>query len=228
MTVKFIVADENTLIRRGVRAIVQAIDTLPTDPNIRLTFSLVAEARSTADLLDLIALHAPDILLLGYTLNPAAGPNPLSGMDGLALVKGLRQKFPALKIILFAPYTSPQLIRMAMEAGANAYVSRNINEKCLRDAMNAVMNGEVYIEPVLMKLLLQGGKLAGEALSPREIDVLRLMCRGLSLTDISTRMHISIKTVSAHKIRAMEKLRVENDCELYCLLARTRMFDIAI
>lgn len=228
MSLTIIIADENTLIRRGIKALVAAVEELPAVPNGKLGFSLVAEARSTADLLAQLALHQPDILLLGYTLNTVAGPNPLSGMDGLALVKGLSQKFPAVKILLFAPYKIPQLIHMAIDAGAKAYVSRDVTEKSLRDALCAVMNGEVYIEPVLMKMLLQRGKLAEEALSPRENDVLRLLCRGLSLTDIARRMHLSIKTISAHKIRAMEKLRVKNDCQLYCLLAKTRMFDIAL
>lgn len=228
MTVKIVLADEHTLIRRGVKSMIMEAENLPTDPHNKLTFSLVAEACSTAELLTQLTHYTPDILLLGYTLNTMPSPHPLSGMDGLALVKGLRQKFPTLKIILFAPYKNPQLIRLTIEAGAKAYVSRNINEKALRDALHAVMNGEVYIEPVLTKTLLEGGGSDGEALSPRENDVLRLLCRGLSLTDIAMRMHLSIKTVSAHKIRAMEKLRVKNDCQLYCLLAKTRMFDIAI
>jgi len=79
-----------------------------------------------------------------------------------------------------------------------------------------------------MNTLFQKGKTSNEALSPRETEVLRLICKGLSLTDISRRMHLSIKTVSAHKMRAMEKLGVKNGCQLYCLLAKTRMFDIVI
>ena len=85
------------------------------------------------------------------------------------------------------------------------------------------MKDEVYIEPTLVKGFLQ----SEASLSAREIEVLRLLCKWGNLTDVSRQMHLSIKTVSAHKIRAMEKLQVKNDCQLYYLLARTRMFEIA-
>ncbi|WP_231566756.1 helix-turn-helix transcriptional regulator [Erwinia sp. 9145] len=90
------------------------------------------------------------------------------------------------------------------------------------------MDEEVYIERGLMDSLLRRDTLAGQELTTRENDELRMLCRGLSLTAISEKMNLSNKTVSAHKLRAMEKPGVQSDCQLYCLLAETRMFDIAI
>ena len=218
MLTKIVIADEHPLIRRGIHAMLEGIGHSDAAP----AYLLAGEVGSTHSLFTLLAQTAPDVLLLGYTLNTAQTPGRVGNMNGLALVKALCQKYPALNVVLVASYKSPQLIRMAIEAGAKAYISHTINEKTLQDALGCVMKGDVYIEPTLVKGFLQ----REAPLSAREIEVLRLLCKGANLTDVSRQMHLSIKTVSAHKIRAMEKLQVKNDCQLYCLLARTRMFDI--
>ncbi|HDX4049438.1 TPA: response regulator transcription factor [Enterobacter soli] len=223
MLTKIVIADEHPLIRRGVRAMIEGIGISFAGSGSVPAFSPAGETGSTDALLTLLAENTPDILLLGYTLNTAQRQGLSSDRDGLALVRGLHQKYPTLNIILLSPFKSPQLIRLAIEAGAKAYVSHSLGEKTLRNALICVMKGEIYIEPALMKGILQ----SEASLSAREIDVLRLLCKGGNLTDVSRQMHLSIKTVSAHKIRAMEKLQVKNDCQLYGLLARTRMFDIA-
>ena len=225
MQVKITLADEHPLIRRGVRAM---INDMNSAAGTGMAFTLADETQTTSELLKQLAQQLPDILLLGYTLSGTQSADPLSRMEGLALVKGLSQRYPTLKVILLTRYKNPQLIRLAIETGAKGYLSHNMSEKTFRDALTGVLNNEVYVEPALMKALFPAEKLTSEALSPREMDVLRLLCKGGNLTDVSRRMHLSIKTVSAHKIRAMEKLGVKNDCQLYCLLSRTRMFDITL
>lgn len=224
MQIKINIADEHPLIRRGIHAMIDDLNSTAAGTS----FMMTDESETTAGMVTQLTQHSPDILLLGYTLNGAHSADPLSRMEGLTLIKGLNMRFPALKVILLSRYKNPQLIRLAIETGARGYLSHNISERTLRDALISVMQGEVYVEPALMQMLFTGEKQASGTLSPREADVLRLLCKGGSLTDVSRRMHLSIKTVSAHKIRAMEKLQVKNDCQLYCLLARTRMFDITM
>lgn len=228
MAIKIAIADEHTIIRRGVYAMIMDHQPSLYENEAQPTFSLTGEAATTPELLTMLAQQSPDILLLGYTLTASRQHSPQSGLDGLALLKWLKQSYPALKVVVLSSYKNPLLIRLALEAGAKGYLSRSIGEKLLHEALVAVNNGEVYVERSLMNTLFSANSAAPEALSARETDVLRLLCKGLSLTTISIRMHLSIKTVSAHKIRAMEKLGVKNDCQLYCLLARSRMFDIAI
>ncbi|MFL4213177.1 response regulator transcription factor [Enterobacter mori] len=223
MLINIAIADEHPLIRRGLCALIEGAGHSDSGSGIDPVYSITGEVGSTRALFALLADNTPEILLLGYTLNTAQPSGRSGEADGLALIKGLSQKYPALNMILVAPFKSPQLIRLAIEAGAKGYISHTVSDRSLHDALTCVMKGEVYIEPTLMKGFLQ----CEESLSAREIDVLRLLCKGGSLTDVSRQMHLSIKTVSAHKIRAMEKLRVKNDCQLYCLLARTRMFEIA-
>lgn len=228
MAVKIAIADEHTIIRRGVYAMMMDQQSFSSGGGAQTTFSLTGEAATTAELLALLAQQAIDILLLGYTSTASRQQSPQNGLDGLALLKWLKQNYPSLKVIVLSSYKNPLLIRLALEAGAKGYLSRSICEKMLHETLMIVNDGEVYVDRSLMHTLFSAENTAQEALSARETDVLRLLCKGLSLTTISVRLHLSIKTVSAHKIRAMEKLGVKNDCQLYCLLARSRMFDIAI
>ncbi|WP_333854128.1 response regulator transcription factor [Leclercia sp.] len=223
MTINIAIADEHTLIRRGVHAMIMNSTGQLTEAAPAARFDLSGEAASTGELIALLARNTTDILLLGYTLI-----HSLNEMEGLTLVKWLAHNYPTLKVMMISPDTNPLMIRLALAAGARAYLSRHVDEKILHQALHSVINGEVFIERTLMNTLFQQGKMHSEALSPRETEVLRLICKGLSLTDISRRMHLSIKTVSAHKMRAMEKLGVNNGCQLYCLLAKTRMFDITL
>lgn len=223
MTIRIAIADEHTIIRRGVHTMIVNSNPHFADATSPHHLAVAGEAASTSELLTLLAQEKPDILLLGYTLIAS-----LNDMEGLTLVKWLAHYYPTLKVMILSPDTNPLMIRLALEAGARAYLSRHTSEKVLRQALQSVIEGEVFVEHALMNTLFQKGKTTTDALSPRETEVLRLICKGLNLTDISRRMHLSIKTVSAHKMRAMEKLGVKNGCQLYCLLAKTRMFDIVL
>jgi two-component system, NarL family, captular synthesis response regulator RcsB len=228
MNVHIAIADEHTIIRRGVLSMITNMPALAGDTFSRTAFTVTGDTASPSGLMTLLANQRVDVLFLGFSLATWKSPNPISGMDGVLLIKWLSRKYPQLKMVVLSPYKNTQLIRMSLEAGAKAYISRDTCEKTLSRALSSVINGEVYIERELMNSLFQTGKQTGQELSPREIDVLRMLCKGLNLTEIAQQMHLSNKTVSAHKLRAMEKLGVNSDCQLYCLLAKTQMFDIAI
>ena len=198
------------------------------DSFAKTELTVVGDTATPSGLLSLLSGESVDILFLGYSLATSQTTSPVSGMDGVLLIKWLSRKYPKLKIMVISPYKNTQLIRSALEAGARAYISRDTCEKTLSRALSSVINGEVYIERDLMKSLFQAERHVGGELSPREIDVLRMLCKGLNLTGIAQQMHLSNKTVSAHKLRAMEKLGVISDCQLYCLLAKTQLFDITL
>jgi len=228
MSINIAIAHEHTIIRRGVMSMIMNAPALPSDSFSRPEIKVTGDTASPSGLMSLLTEQTVDILFLGFSLATTPGPNPISGMDGVLLIKWLNRKYPKLKMIVLSPYKNTQLIRMTLEAGAKAYISRDTCEKTLSRTLSSVINDEVYIERELMNALFQNNNQASGELSPREIDVLRMMCQGLNLTQIAQQMNLSNKTVSAHKLRAMEKLNVSNDCQLYCVLAKTQAFDIAI
>ncbi|WP_345828066.1 response regulator transcription factor [Erwinia sp. HDF1-3R] len=227
MSFNILIADEHTLIRRGILSMINTMSA--ENATFDAThFNIVGETDSPLELVSLLSHQHVDILFLGFTLNTRRSQSPVSELDGTALVKWLARKFPETRIVLLSPYRNNTIIRMALEAGAKGYISRNTCERMLWRAITTVLDGEVYIERGLMDSLFRRDAPDSQELTLRENDVLRMLCRGLSLTAISGKMNLSIKTISAHKLRAMQKLGVQTDCQLYCLLAQTRMFDIAI
>lgn len=228
MQARIVIADEHTIIRRGVSSMIGAMRPAAHEPLGQHELTVLGDTDSPQTLMSLLAHNHVDLLFLGFSLSTLAGQNPLSALDGVPLIKWISRKYPALKIVVLSPFKNAQLIRQTLEAGARAYISRDSCEKTLSRVLGAVLGGEVYIEPHLVDALFRRDTLEGQELSPREIDVLRLLCKGLSLTAISAQMNLSNKTVSAHKLRAMEKLGVKSDCQLYCLMAKSQMFDIAI
>lgn len=225
---RVVIADEHMIIRRGVMSMITGMSSTTSYNISGSEFIVSGDVSSAPELLKLIAHTQIDILFMGYSLAIQPGTDPLSSMDGIMLIKWLNRKYPDLKIVVLSPFKNSQIIRMALEAGAKGYISRDTCEKTLNRTLTAVANGEVYIERQLMKSLFSQDKNNEPELSPRETDVLRMLCKGLSLSEIAKMMHLSNKTVSAHKLRAMSKLGVNNDCQLYCLISKTQLFDISI
>ncbi len=227
MSINILIADEHTIIRRGMTSMINSLKTSNINTD-KLDINVVGDTNEQAELLNILATQKVDLLFLGYGLTTVKTGNPVSELDGIALVKWISSRYSKTKIIVLSPYNNTNLVRIVLEAGAKGYISRNTSERTLWRAITTVMMDEVYIERGLMDSLFRRETITPQELSTRESEVLRLLCRGLSLTTIATRMNISIKTVSAHKLRAMSKLNVRTDCQLYCLLFQTRMFDIAM
>ncbi|MDR3432784.1 MAG: response regulator transcription factor [Rouxiella aceris] len=228
MSVNIVIADELRLVRKGVISLINSMhygEQLGNDPEGR--YNIVADTATPNELVNILASHDVDLLILGYSLSTKENSNPISSLDGYALIKWLTKKYPALKIIVISPYKHPSLMRTVLEMGATGYISMNICEKTLERVIISVLNNEVYVEKGMIKSLFQGGNRNGREVSLKEMEVLRLLCKGLNLTSIANRMNLSIKTVSAHKLRAMNKLEVESDCQLYCLLTETKLFNVS-
>jgi len=226
MTINIVVADEHTIIRRGVVSMIHNMPTMDMSMS-GINLNIAGDTDSPNELYNLLLKEKIDILFLGYSLRTKKSQNPISELDGTSLIKWLTKKFPDTRIVVMSPYRNRNIIRQVLQDGAVGYISRETCERTLWRTVSAVHNGETYIERGLIDTLFRGS-LTEEELTLRENDVLRMLCRGLSLTAISSKLNLSNKTVSAHKLKAMEKLGVKTDCQLYCLLSQTQMFDITI
>lgn len=222
-----VIADEHRIIRRGVMSMVNGMSSM-NSIHTGVDFSVVGEAATAPDLVRMISQNQVDLLFMGFSLAIEPGPAPLNNMDGISLIKWLCREHPELNIVVLSPYKNHNIIKQVLKSGAKGYLSRDTCEKTISRALAAVANGEVYVERQLMRSLFVQDKNNNAELSPRETDVLRMLCKGLTLSDISKMMHLSNKTVSAHKLRAMTKLGVSSDCQLYSLISTTKMFDISL
>ncbi|MEB0013716.1 response regulator transcription factor [Glaciimonas sp. Gout2] len=221
MPINIIIVEDSTLVRKGLVSIISnfsAPNASPQTSTEQTSYNVVADVASPKELLEALKTHNPDLLLLDYSLQTdSTDPHPLHALDGHNLIKHIRKNY-STNILVVSHHHSPIIIRAALEAGANGYISKSANEEVLWQAIQAVIKGDTFVEHHLLKAMLYRNPETA-VISPKEIEVLRLMGKGSRLTDIAQCMSLSIKTVSAHKLRAMEKLSIRNDSELYRVIA---------
>jgi two-component system invasion response regulator UvrY len=139
----------------------------------------------------------------------------MPGLSGIDLIKRLKLEKPKLRILVLSMHGEQQYAARALKAGAAGYLNKDSASELLLGALRKVAAGGVHIGEVAAAALLQSGdKPPHESLSDREFEVLRLLVEGLGPTDIGERLHLSVKTVSTHKTRILEKLNVTSTAEL--------------
>ena len=224
MSINILVAEELQLARKGIVSLINNMSSAREAKGVA-GFDSVVDAGSPSELVNVLAAQHIDLIILGYSLNTLENGTPISTLDGYGLVKWLARRYPQLKIIVISPYKHSAIMRAILDMGATGYITMNCCEKTLEQAITTVLNNEIFVENGLMKALFKGGDLSGKEMSLREMEVLRLLLKGLSFSRIAEYMNLSPKTVSAHKLRAMSKLEVNSDCELFCLLSQIRLFN---
>lgn len=137
----------------------------------------------------------------------------MPGMGGLELIKRIRAEHPQVAVLVLSMYAQEQYAMRAFKAGAKGYVTKDGAGRELVNAVRKVAAGGAYVTPSLAEsflLHLQGdaGAPRPARLSDRELEVLRRLVAGERLTDIALALHLSVKTVSTHKSRILEKLQL--------------------
>jgi DNA-binding NarL/FixJ family response regulator len=194
---RVILADDHTLVRSGIRRIVEA------QPG----FEVVGEAADGAEALALVRDTAPDVIVLDLNM-PGTG-----GLDVLPALKAAR---PGLKVVVLTMHAGREYVARAMQGGADAYLLKDSAVQDLVAAVEAVAAGRSYFSPsiqALMAELLHGDTPAqarGTPLTDREREVLRWLARGLSSKEVAQRLDISVRTVETHRANLMQKLGVKS------------------
>jgi len=162
---------------------------------------LVAELSSLTELRSTVKTTEPALLLLDYHM---------PGGDTGAEIQYLKQRWPALKIIVLTGSQSAQLLHQVAQAGADAVLQKNGDATELRTAIDKVMRGDSYIAPSVQILL----DTVSLELTPREFQIMRLVCDGLSNAQIAEQLSLSPKTTDKHRENLMRKLGVNNSAQL--------------
>ena len=173
------------------------------------------EAENVADALRGIASTNPELAVIDITLNAASG---------LELIKDIRIQHPSVATIVLSMHEEELYAERAMRAGARGYVRKRETSKNILAAIRRVLEGGIYVSEKLSNAMalkfLEGKEAVGvassriEQLSDRELEVFRLLGQGLSTSQIAQQLHISLKTVQAHCVRAKEKLSLTTAAEL--------------
>jgi DNA-binding NarL/FixJ family response regulator len=167
---------------------------------------VVGEAASGEVALALVKANDYDLAMLDMSM---------PGLSGVDLIKRLKLEKPKLRILVLSMHGEQQYAARALKAGASGYLNKDSASELVLGALRKIAAGGVHIGDAAAASLLQSGdKPPHESLSDREFEVLRLLVDGLGPTEIGERLHLSVKTVSTHKTRILEKLNVRSTAEL--------------
>ncbi len=132
--------------------------------------------------------------------------------DGIHLVEWLTRRCPQLKVMVYSIFSAPLLAKAVLRSGASAYISKRGPLDTLQSALECMALGQTFLDPGL-----QPQRHAGKPLSPTEIDILRRLARGDTVSEIAQRTMRSVSTISTHKKNAMVKIGLNSDAELIAL-----------
>jgi DNA-binding NarL/FixJ family response regulator len=188
-----LLVDDHALVRRGFRRL------LEDDPSI----VVVGEASNGEEAIQMVRDLAPRVVVMD-----AAMP----GTGGLAATRAILASTPEVRILMLSMHSEETLVRQAMDAGARGYVLKNALDLDLAAAVTRVAAGEIVLDPAAAR----AASLTGERnrLTPRELEVLQLICNGLSNRAIAATLDLSVNTVAVHRANIMNALGVHKTAEL--------------
>jgi DNA-binding NarL/FixJ family response regulator len=196
--IRVMICDDQWIVCEGLEAILSA------DPEIEV----VAVAHDGAEALELIPEASPDVVLLDLKM---------PGMDGVQATREIRGRFPSVKVLVLTTYGSEEWVFEAIRAGAAGYLLKGTPRESLIEAVKGTADGRTHVDPSVAGQLFErvvqsevppeASKIL-EALSERELDVLRLLARGHSNPDIARRLYLSEGTVRNYVSSILTKLDV--------------------
>jgi DNA-binding NarL/FixJ family response regulator len=202
-SVRTVIVDDHTLVRAGLRRLIQDVDSI----------EVVGEARDANEALAIVESLRPDLVLMDIAMPP--------GINGLEATVRIKVRFPDTRVIVLSMHSSAEYVLQALRAGASGYLVKNAAPGEIGVAVEAVMNGSVYLSPAVSRWVVEGyldrlrisSKPQGP-LSPRQREVLHLIAEGCSTKEIARRLGISVKTVETHRTELMARLDIHDVARL--------------
>ncbi len=197
---RILLVDDHPVVRQGIKQVLS--DAFHP--------ALMGEASNAEEGMAEIKSTDWDVLVLDLSL---------PGTSGLDLLKDLRRERPTLPVLVLSMYSPDQFARRAMNAGASGYLTKDSNPNELVKAVGEVIAGRRYLNPAVIgemvsPLQQESGQRPHEALSDREYQVLRMIASGLTVSQVATRLTLSVKTVSTYRARVLEKMNMKTTAEL--------------
>jgi DNA-binding NarL/FixJ family response regulator len=183
--IRVLAVDDHTLLRDGIAALI----TNQSD------MELVAEASNGREAIELFRQHRPDVTLMDLQM-PEMG-----GIDALSAIRG---EFPEARIIVLTTYAGDVQVFRALKAGARAFLLKGLLRKELLDTIRAVHAGQKRLPPEIAAEIAEHA--TDDSLTPREIDVLRLIAGGNANKEVAAQLSLTEETVKGHVKNILAKL----------------------
>lgn len=192
--IRIALIDDHVLVRDGVKSLLSAM------PH----FEVVAQAESGAAALELVANTEVDLLLVDVGLKD---------MNGLELTRRLCSLYPGIKILILSMYDNQEYVRTSINAGAFGYVLKNAPSQELIAAIEAIVAGGSFYSPEIARKLATNVRDENE-LTPRELQVLSMIAKGLNNKEVARELDISVRTVETYRLSIRRKLNIDTPAAL--------------
>jgi DNA-binding NarL/FixJ family response regulator len=207
-----VIADDQQMVRRGFKVI------LESEPDI----AVVAEAGDGREAIELVRRHEPTVALLDIRM-------PV--MDGLHAARRIIETHPATRVLILTTFDADDYVYTALRAGASGFLLKDAPADQLVTAIRCIAAGDALIDPVITRRLISRFALAARRpaelpdelrqLTAREVDVLRLVARGLSNIEIARELVVEENTVKTHVSRILMKLNLRDRVQAVVLAYET-------
>lgn len=204
MSIRILLADDHTLLRQGLRHILESHEDL----------DIVAESSSGIEAVEAARRHQPDVAIVDVAMKE---------LNGIETTAQILKQSPSTAVLILSMYSDERYVLRAVKAGARGYVLKNSAGDELIQAVHAVQRGQAFFSPAVARIFqdgvarLQDAKETSdryESLTSRERQVYQLLAEGNSNKDIANRLNLSLHTVETHRWRIMEKMDLHSTAEL--------------
>ena len=214
--IRVLVVDDEPLVRGGVRMILETEDDI----------EVVGEALDGNDALERTRALTPDVVILDIRM---------PGMDGIETTRQLLQRANAPRVLILTTFDLDEYVYEAMKAGASGFILKNVPPAKLVDAVRTIAGGDALLAPTITRRMIERFVQRAPAasgrppqlaeLTERELDVLRLIARGLSNAEIAASLFLSEATVKSHVNRVLSKLDLRDRTQATVLAYETGLVE---
>ena len=209
--IRILIVDDHPVVRRGLRS------SLAELPDMKV----IDEARDGGEAIEKARTARPDLILLDISM---------PGKTGLEVLKQLHAEMPATRILILSTYPERQYAVRCLRSGAAGYLTKESASEELVTAIRKVAGGRKYVSASLAELLateLQSDplKLPHENLSDREFEVLCLIGRGKTVSQIATVLSLSLPTVNTYRSRILDKMNLQSTAQLIHYVLENKLVD---
>lgn len=198
--IRILITDDHAIVRQGLARILEKNQGM----------KIVAECDNGIDALNWLRDNDCDIALIDISM---------PGMNGIDLLKQLREEKPRVPVLVISIYPEDQYAVRLIKAGAAGYLTKGCAPAIVVEAVNQIAGGKKFISPIVAEMLAnefdaEYGKLPHETLSDREYQIFLMLAAAKTVSEIADALALSAKTISTYRSRILEKMHLRNNAEL--------------
>ena len=211
--IRVLIVDDHAVVRQGLRAFLQTQDDI----------DIAGEAADGEEAVRRVRELVPDVVLMDLVMPK---------LDGIAAIREIRSLSPSTKVIVLTSFADDEKVFAAVKAGAAGYLLKDVRPQELGEAIRVVNRGEALLHPTVAAKLMQEVAESGrreaspDSLTDREMDVLRLIARGMSNKEIALELGVAEKTVKTHVSNILQKLHLADRTQAALYAVRERLVDL--